>query len=735
MRKEKMLTMTILTALAACGFSGGVVRAADYNLDTIYVEGERDKDLKPLGSMAYETQNVGLLGQKDALDTPFTSMTINAKEASYFASPARTLTDVLTLNPSVRNSSSSMYNDISIRGFNLNGHQMYVNGVPGLMDQQHTADLFVDNVTVISGPNLGIAGTTVAQSVGGTVEIQTKKAESKPNRDLTLSYLGGSSFQQTVDFGKRFGENQRYGVRVMAENTDGETSIDNEKLTQRDFFVNIDQKTTNSKTNIFAGYDYVHHQAAPTGFNLDTDKNGNLLVTRLPSAPDSGKNYKPDWYYMEYDSWLTAVNHEQKLNDHVTAFVNAGYHKEDWSGYVDGSPYITNDQGSYRIGQTLSPLTFEKKYIGVGIKGKFELGATTHDYMLSVDKSWVDSWLGDETAFYQKNPDGSYKYVDGKLVPEVGLGSLASGYLGGLTPTTRKTNAPHWYKEEASGWHVTDNISMLGERLQLLLGVHGHRVSYTNYQGSTDADRAERKSDAIAPTFALNYRITDDFSAYISHTENFMMGNYASNDTKPDGSFKYKNHGELFAPAKTKQNEFGFKLKNGTVLHTLSFYEITQPNYTDIKIGSDVYYGELGEQKNKGIEYTVVGSLTDKLDIVGGLNYLNAKQALTGKQVNGAAKWSGTLGLLYKATDNLSWIARAQYLGRAPIFNEKFDVPSHLVFDFGATYNTKLNDTPVTLTAMIYNAFGKDYWQARSGSNGLILSTPRTFVLSAGFHF
>lgn len=699
MKKGRFGSAAVLAMLAATSLTGIIADAATYSMDEIVVEGQRNEELKPIGSLAYSTQNVGLLGQKDTLDTPFSSTTINAEQASYFASPARTLTDILTLNPSVRNSSSSMYNDISIRGFNLNGHQMYVNGIPGLLDQQHSADIYIDNVTVISGPNLGIAGTPMNQSVGGTVAIQSKKAEANPNIDLTLSYLGGSSFKQTLDVGKRFGENQRYGVRVMAANTDGETSIDDENLTQRDVFVNIDQKTSHSKTNILVGYDYVDHQAAPTSFSF-TDG-----VTKLPGAPDSGKNYKPSWYYQEYDNWVTAINHEQKLNEHVTAFINAGYHREDWYGYVDGSPKVFDNNGNYTIGQTISPLAITRKYLGVGIKGHFTWGATEHDYMVNFDKDWMNYWLDPGTD------------------KGTGNGNLNDGYTGGLTPTTERGVAPHVRDVRYTGWHIMDNISMMDGKLQVMAGLHGHKVVKAPEGGS------EQKYDAISPTLALNYKFTDKFSAYISHTENFDSGTIVPTNKG------YANGGDLLDPNKAKQNEIGFKYKpNDKLLHTLSFYEIKQANYNAVDIGGLSYYLEDGEQKDKGIEYTVTGSLNDKWDFIGGLSYLDAKQS-SGKVVNGAAKWSGTLGLIYKPNDAVNWIARAQYLGTSKINNEALKVPSYVVFDIGATYKTRLNETPVTFSAMLYNAFGRDYWMARSSSSNLVLSTPRTFVLSAGFHF
>ena len=107
----------------------------------------------------------------------------------------------------------------------------------------------------------------------------------------------------------------------------------------------------------------------------------------------------------------------------------------------------------------------------------------------------------------------------------------------------------------------------------------------------------------------------------------------------------YKNSGETLDPGKTKQNEFGFKYKVGDMLHTLSFFKIEQPNFGRTE---DNYYGIFGKQKNKGFEYAFSGALGRKLDLIGGIAYVDAKQAGTGKKANGVPKWSGTAALIYQ---------------------------------------------------------------------------------------
>lgn len=58
-------------------------------------------------------------------------------------------------------------------------------------------------------------------------------------------------------------------------------------------------------------------------------------------------------------------------------------------------------------------------------------------------------------------------------------------------------------------------------------------------------------------------------------------------------------------------------------------------------------------------------------------------------------------------------------------------LPSYMTYDLGVNYKTAFNKTPVTLTAMCYNLTDKNYWTAYG--NNLILSSPRTLMLSATF--
>lgn len=704
----------ILAALAAIMMVSGAnvpIMAEVSQLDEVVVEADRYRQngnesvIKPLGVVADQVQNVGLLGEKDALETPFNSMTLTRKDLDYFGSPEKGPTDMLTLNPAVRDASSNLYNDVSIRGFNLNGHNMYLNGIQGMLDQQHAADIYIDKATVIAGPNLGIVGTPNRENLGGTILFTSKKAQAEPNLDLTLAYQGGKSFKEAVDFGTRLGHNQRWGIRVMADNIQGETAIDGDKLTQRDFFVNIDQKTKKSKTNLLIGYNYADQKGAQFTWNFN--EYNQPKGSRLPKAPDNGRSYLPEWTNNEYDNWIATLNHEQILSDHTTAFFNAGYHREDWYGYQYGTPRLQNANGDYTVHPENYPLAVTTKYFGGGIKGKFNLGLTKHNYVLSADRMMYDNYGGTNKKWGN----------NGEILLR---GNMYTGYMDDsqyyMYPH-EQGSAPWSSSQFVTGWHISDDISMFDDRLNVIVGLHGHHAKQIKKNGEN------KKYHGVNPTFGLNYKISENFSVYASHAEDFMIGRVVGAG--------YKNSGETLDPGKTKQNEFGFKYKVGDMLHTLSFFKIEQPNFGRTE---DNYYGIFGKQKNKGFEYAFSGALGRKLDLIGGIAYVDAKQAGTGKKANGVPKWSGTAALIYKPTERLNILERATYQGSSWIINEKYKVPSHVLFDLGATYEADVRNTPITFKAMLYNVFGKDYWSARAGNSTVVLGTPRTFMFSATLH-
>ena len=679
-----------------------------YRLSDVVVEGNRDT---LANGYIDKAGKVGLLGEKDVMHTPFQVTTLDKKAIEQFSIPGRTLLDVLSLSPSVRANDGVQDSSVSIRGFSSNGNKWFLNGVPGMTHQKDMPINFADKISVISGPALGVRGTACSwqENAGGMVNLISKQGEDKKNTDMKFTFSGKSYFTQAVDYGERFGENKRWGIRINAMQGQGTLSVDNCRMWKWNFFVNIDQKTENSKTNLLLGYDYTKQRGDGNGMSLGK------AVTRLPSAPEGTVNFSPAWAEDEYSDWVAVLNHEQRLGRHLQAFLDAGYHRENYTSWIQ--PYygrvMINNAGDYTAALSQWPVVHTTKYLGIGLKGDFSFGGWNNDYVLSVDRNWFkrEKLMHGNSHTFAAN---------GNIYSTNGTEEPGNFYLQdvGVQYTTRMT-----------GWHVVDTITSPNQKLGITLGLHGHRGVTQYHDGSAEVD-----ANATCPTYALTYQFTPAFMAYANHSESFSEGSVVAAG--------YANAGDVIPPAKTKQNEIGFKYQQKGFLHTLSFFEIKQQNGFAAVEGTKKYYRLDGEQRNRGIEYSAVGRLAPKWDMIFAASYLDAKQTKTkngtndGLRVNGVPEWSSTLALVYKPTERFSVIGRLNYTGNTTIRQDNtagaansIGIPAITTFDLGFNYKTRISGNDVTFGLMCKNVFDHNYWYA--SGNSIYLGMPRTFMLSA----
>lgn len=714
LKSKKSLAMAVLCAVASVGFVADVQAEEldTHKMSEVIIDGQKEVLPEAYNGGNIATASSGnLLGEKDVMDTPFTTITLTNKTIEDYGDPSQPISSVLINNPSVRTSSSTMYNDFSIRGLNLNGYQMFLNGVPGLFAQNNLPVNFIDRIEVTSGPTMSINAASPSQSAGGTVNMMSKRAGNEDITKIIQTFSGRSNWTQQLDIGRRFGEDKKYGIRINAMNQDGETAIPGEELTNRNLFINLDKQTDNSSTNLLMGYRYTKHENGQRWFGLDTKG-----VTAMPDAPNSKNNFSFNGQMLEYDQWVTTLNHKQKINDNWTVFFNGGYNRYDLYKNVNSAKsryLIINDKGDWK-GENANwngPLNITSYSGQIGVQGNLQTGSVKHNIVMAVDKAWTNKYnTGSQKNLFSSSNGNIYEDKFNGTIGEIpAVETLLSGKL------------QYW------SWKLMDTMEY--GKAQLLVGINTQHVSNESYKydKGVETDRTKVKSHATSPVYGIVYKPTDNMALHFSHSESFDKG------TLVNGG--YHNDGTILDPAKTKQDEIGIKYEMGNVLTSLTAFEITQTSNFD----RDNYMVQDGETKYKGVELSAYGQLTDKWNIMGGVMYLDAEQAKTkngmydGLKVAGSSEWSGVLGLEYQADENFSVLGRGTYVGTASLNNEKYEVPSHLSFDLGVKYKTQISNTPVTLNAMCYNITGKDYWIAKTGVDTVMLSNPRTFMLSAQF--
>ena len=712
-KRQIALAAAICTALTSVGFVGNAFAAEkndddlmSFNLAEIVVHGQR----YIAGEFVRATSNVGILGEQDAMKSPISTTTISEKAVGTFLSSTEGLSKTLSLVPSVVKTYDAAVDCVSIRGFADDGRGFVINGIPGMQAMTRQSSNYIESVDVIEGPATGINGSGMANRSGGTISINSKKAlMDEDTRKVGIKYHSKGAHEEYVDFGTRLGEDKSYGVRINASNTNGERSIENWNLKQKNIYINLDQETTNSKTNFMFGYTDTDSEGRHYGLSVSS----NFIGNALPSAPDGKINTNPTWRRDKNTNLVMTLNHEQKINDHLKAFLNAGHFKQDWYYYVGFSKTLLNEAGDFSATSDNYSLLEKRDYAQIGLKGDFKTGDLKHEWVAAVDRMW----------HYYGGPDYTTETGWTGNIYHPNTGSFAP-------PTFAQVDAYYGTHARISGWSVMDSITTGNEKLNILVGLNGKSIAKDSYK--KDGSHKAKSGDYydVSPSFGINYTFDPRVAVYANHTEEFVEGGMV-----PTGK-GYANQGTTLDPYKTKQNEIGVKFKTGDFFHKISYFDIKQANAVDVYKGGLKYKLADGERRHKGFEYTATGTLAEKWNLIGGFMHLNAKQKTTsaatnGKRPNGVPEWSANLGVEYKASDDFSVLMRGNYVGSSYVRDEKYSVPSYFTLDAGVNYKTSLNSTPVTLRAMCYNVTNKKYW-APSG-NTLHSGGPRTFMLSAEF--
>lgn len=307
-----------LAAAILLTISGGVaVQAADTVLDTVYVEADRDKGVVAApGGLVNETAKLGILGNQSLMDIPYSEMSMTKKTLEKFDDPSQPIANVLLNNPSIRTSTTSpMYTDFSMRGINMNGNHMMLNGIPSLFYQFNgPITHYIERIDITSGPNAGVNGVSMSNNgtnsgatpAPGTINIVTKKATNEPVTNFTETFSGRGNFGEFIDVGRRFGDNNEWGLRVMGEYMEGELALKGAEKNEKNIFLNLDRQGKTSSTNFFVGHFDLRVNEGQRWFTYGG--NG----TELPGAPDSNIPYDFKGTTKWMHGWMFTFNHEKK---------------------------------------------------------------------------------------------------------------------------------------------------------------------------------------------------------------------------------------------------------------------------------------------------------------------------------------------------------------------------------------------------------------------------------------
>lgn len=659
------------------------------------------------GGQVARGAKLGVLGNVDVMDAPFN---VTAYTAQAIADQqAATVGEVLRNDPSVRFTTSDGHNaeNITIRGFEINSSELAFNGMYGMLPGAHVPTEFLERVEVFKGPAAMLSGIAPSGAVGGVVNLVTKRATDQDLTRLTTSYTSTSHLAQSVDIGRRFGKEKRFGVRFNSSLGYGETALEDQKKRDNFFSLGMDYRGDRWKMEFDA---YSTHQNQSNGSPLMV---GFSTLGRVLDAPDSSKNALRGTFARQRTDGAM-LRGEFELTRQLTAYAAAGTANYNYDGYLNGTRVVVTNANGNATGQTYNQAGYTRSTSAeTGLRGNFGTGSIAHQVVASFSSLQTTTGLASVAT--------SSSYVTNIYDP-ISNPALAAAH-GAVARSSDNV-----YTSIA----LADTLSMLDDTTLLTLGARSQRVRQRM------ASPKAYDEDAITPMLGLVVKPWGpEVSLYANYIEALSPGVTVSST--------YANEGETLAPYKTRQKEVGLKWEHASFINTFSVFSILKPSTISITTGASRPTLALdGEQKNQGFEWTTSGQLSQRVRVLGGATYTVGEQvrassaANDGKKAPGVPAWTVNLGSEW----DLPWISGLSVNGRVTYTGpqyldaaNKLELPSWTRWDAGANYRLTAWSKPVVVRFAVENLTDEHYWSGRFGEGYATLGSPRTFKLSASVDF
>lgn len=602
------------------------------------------------------------------------------------------------------------------RGFgdNRDGSIMR-NGMP--LVQGRSLNAAVDSVEVLKGPASLLYGI---MDPGGIVNTISKRPELYQHGSVTLlgsTYANNrSGADGTLDITGPIGDGGLayrfigYGVSENYWRNFGR---------HREMLVNPSLAWYGEATTVQLTYE---HREFITPFDR-----GTAFVNGAPLAIPATRRLDEPFNNMWGTSDLMQASVEQKLDDNWKVTAGYSYNTETYSA---------------------NQLRITKVNATTGVETRSNDGTQNSLSNASYGTSYLqgDVWVGGFRNELLFGGEAMYRTIDRRDLIRQATPSFNfyNPVYGLVTPgtTVSATDSEQTDKLGTRGFfaqdtfHLTSWLSVVGGvrwmEYEQLAG-KGRPVFITNTNLS---------GDKVLPLGGVIVKLSDELSYYVSYTQSL----------KPTSTIAAFTSGFIvdssIAPEEGTQWETGLKFDvNKRLSGTLAVYDIQKKKVLVLDdLGNGRSTGRTsGAARSRGVELDVTGKLTDEWSMIGSYGYTDAR--LINDRVNGNAKLlnaamnTASLYLVYDFGDKLPGHLRlgggAHYVGDRPGDSANtFFMRAYTVADVFATYDTKIDNLPVSYQFNVKNLFDKIYYTSTTGNAlNVAIGDARRFSLSATVKF
>ncbi|WP_201594242.1 TonB-dependent receptor [Psychrobacter vallis] len=698
-------------------------------LDTIVVTSSADASADGLpsayaGEQVATGSRVGLLGNQDIMDTPFS--TVSYTNEYITNQQAQSVGDLLKKDPTVRvaRGYGNFQEAYFMRGFITTSDDTMFNGLYGILPRQYIATELFERVEVQRGASAMLNGAAPSGgNAGGTINLLPKRAGNEPLREVTLGYGQGDQGKVAVDVSDRFGAEDAFGVRFNAAYQDGDSAIDDESSTLGLAAFGLDYRGDQYRLSADLGWQDNKLKETRPSVTL-------AGVAGVPNAPKGSKNWAQPWTYSNEEDVFGTIRGEYDLNDNITAYGAYGARISDEDNSL-ANLTVSNTNGTGSVYRFDNIREDKVQSAELGLRGQWQTGVVDHDWVIAAD-------------LYDQEEKGAYAFdFNNQLATNLydPTDYRDNSWSNTATFAGDSDNPTLTNKKQLQSFALADTFSLFDDKLKTTLGVRHQNIETASYDPNTQAQTANYDESKWTPSVGIVYQPSMDWSIYGNYIESLTSGSRAPLE---NGGNPVTNAGQDLAPYVSEQTEVGVKYDNGTIGSSLAVFRIDSARaYID---DTNTFAAD-GKNRHQGAELSVFGSPSENMRLIAGVSYLSAKQKdtgntlLDGNRVIGLPTLQSNVNLEYDlaAVEGLTLTGDVIHTGARYADNANtLKVDGYTTLDLGARYKTMLAGQDVTLKGMVTNVTGEDYWQSVGGyadAGYLNSGEPTALKVSATFDF
>lgn len=517
----------------------------------------------------------------------------------------KNISDVINEIPNMRTGHSSGV-EVNFRGLNVstftnnNPVVIYIDGVATSSRYGFDASMVnVERIEVLRGPQGTLYGK---DAIGAVINVITKNPTNTTTGTISLEYGSENYKQGTFNINTPLVKDKLYlGVNAEISSDDGWITND----------YNGDAKVSKEKDyRLSTSLLYKVNNQLSTKLMLNKEQTNDYFDNRqrLAGANDISKFSRDDAKHVTSDM----PTHEK--NDITSQSFDITYRANDFT-----LNSVTTHKKSNFVGTYDADFSNTSIEVGLSQYNNFEEEIYTQEFRISSNNAGI-RWIGGIYLDKEDRIQKPYGFEFPNYDP-VTFAYIGNYFMNADSKTENTTQAV--FGQTMIPFSEKFEVT-LGGRLQKITKKMDQQTYFAplNTTAAPIYTLNEKKSwNTFLPKVALTYKISENFTQYVSVSKGYMPGGYnyfASSGTADDNSFE---------PQETTNYEVGIK----GVLNDVSFSaSIFKMNITDLHVyeatGGGVYLTSNAKKAHsQGIEFDFNYFPTDNLEISGAIGFIEAK--------------------------------------------------------------------------------------------------------------